>query len=44
MCLCVVRDIKPSNVLLNRHGCFKISDFGMSKELSDTLSAGQVWV
>jgi serine/threonine protein kinase len=40
--MALYRDIKPSNVLLNRYGCFKISDFGMSKELSDTLSAGQV--
>lgn len=38
------RDIKPSNVLVNSQGKFKISDFGMSKELSDTLTAGQTWV
>ena len=38
------RDIKPSNVLVNSMGKFKITDFGMSKELSDTLTAGQTWV
>mmetsp|Transcript_38021 Transcript_38021/g.93456 ORF Transcript_38021/g.93456 Transcript_38021/m.93456 type:complete len:361 (-) Transcript_38021:83-1165(-) len=38
------RDIKPNNVLVNSKGQFKISDFGMSKELSNTLSAGQTWV
>mmetsp|Transcript_54886 Transcript_54886/g.130317 ORF Transcript_54886/g.130317 Transcript_54886/m.130317 type:complete len:369 (+) Transcript_54886:33-1139(+) len=38
------RDIKPTNVLVNSKGRCKISDFGMSKELSNTLSAGQTWV
>eukprot|EP00281_Chroomonas_sp_CCMP1168_P032260 CAMPEP_0206253710 /NCGR_PEP_ID=MMETSP0047_2-20121206/23299_1 /ASSEMBLY_ACC=CAM_ASM_000192 /TAXON_ID=195065 /ORGANISM="Chroomonas mesostigmatica_cf, Strain CCMP1168" /LENGTH=290 /DNA_ID=CAMNT_0053679941 /DNA_START=248 /DNA_END=1116 /DNA_ORIENTATION=- len=38
------RDIKPNNVLVNSKGQFKITDFGMSKELSSTLSAGQTWI
>uniref|UniRef100_A0A6U6DI80 mitogen-activated protein kinase kinase n=2 Tax=Guillardia theta TaxID=55529 RepID=A0A6U6DI80_GUITH len=38
------RDVKPSNVLVNSRGSFKLGDFGMSKELSNTLSAGQTWV
>jgi serine/threonine protein kinase len=38
------RDIKPSNILVNSVGEFKITDFGMSKELSSALSAGQTWI
>lgn len=43
-CRLIHRDIKPSNVLVTSRGCCKITDFGMSKELSNTLSAGQTWV
>mmetsp|Transcript_70089 Transcript_70089/g.146147 ORF Transcript_70089/g.146147 Transcript_70089/m.146147 type:complete len:297 (+) Transcript_70089:109-999(+) len=40
----VHRDIKPSNVLVNGEGEFKITDFGMSKELTDAIPQGQTWV
>jgi len=38
------RDVKPSNILVNSRGVFKIADFGMSKELGENFSAGQTWV
>mmetsp|Transcript_5753 Transcript_5753/g.13816 ORF Transcript_5753/g.13816 Transcript_5753/m.13816 type:complete len:292 (-) Transcript_5753:146-1021(-) len=40
----VHRDIKPSNVLVSSEGMFKITDFGMSKELSDAIPQGDTWV
>ena len=34
----VHRDIKPSNILVSAEGIFKISDFGTSAELENTLA------
>ncbi len=33
----VHRDMKPSNILMNRNGEFKITDFGVSAELDNTM-------
>jgi len=40
----VHRDIKPSNVLVSSEGMFKITDFGMSKELTEAIPQGDTWV
>jgi len=40
----VHRDIKPCNLLLNRNGEVKISDFGVSGQLEHTLSKCSSWV
>mmetsp|Transcript_32042 Transcript_32042/g.75521 ORF Transcript_32042/g.75521 Transcript_32042/m.75521 type:complete len:299 (+) Transcript_32042:173-1069(+) len=38
------RDIKPSNILLNSRGEVKISDFGISTQLANTLDPANTWV
>lgn len=40
----VHRDIKPSNLLLNSVGDLKISDFGVSGQLSSSVSNCLSWV
>ncbi|KAF5842541.1 kinase-like domain-containing protein [Dunaliella salina] len=40
----VHRDIKPSNLLLNTRGNCKISDFGVSGQLTNSVANCQSWV
>ncbi len=35
------RDVKPSNILVNRSGCIKMCDFGISGKLVDSIAASR---
>lgn len=36
----VHRDLKPGNIVLNRNGVVKISDFGMTKQMNPDFGTG----
>ncbi|KAH9254839.1 hypothetical protein BASA81_007089 [Batrachochytrium salamandrivorans] len=38
------RDIKPQNILINSLGQVKLTDFGVSKELMNTVAMGKTYV
>ena len=40
----VHRDIKPHNLLVNRHGDVKISDFGLATTLKDNVNRTKTFV
>ena len=35
-------DLKPANLMVNQRGDLKITDFGIARSLSDSVSAGNV--
>jgi serine/threonine protein kinase len=41
---CLHRDIKPHNVLMNSEGAVKLSDFGISKNLNNTMGICDTFV
>jgi len=36
------RDVKPSNILVNKEGCIKICDFGVSGQLENSLAMTRI--
>merc|ERR1719375_957132 len=43
-CKLLHRDVKPANILLNRAGQVKLTDFGISKDLNSTVGVAATFV